>query len=298
MRIAVFGLNFDQVPYVQEAKALGLQVIGFDKQENPPGRSLCNQFYQIGYDEIDKLYFVLKQVSFSKNDRLFTAASQSAHLTLATLAPEFGIAYPSLTSVKTVISKFLLYPFLQKNSVPIPLTLYIKDPQALSTLPENAFADSNYLKSDCSKNPNYVLKGSRAELLAQEIPWERDRFLDEGYVLQPEFFGKHFRFNLLGDKFEVYEFHSSIPISSDNYETMFSRIASRLSLVARELGMEAWLLKFDIVLAESSYVVLDIGIDPPSRFISRLRSAQIPAEAIYLRHYLGIDQESLLDEFS
>ncbi len=297
MRIAIVGLNSDQVPYIQEAKALGLEVVGFDKQANPPGKSYCDSFQQVGYDELGKLRAHLKKMNFSEKDRLFTAASQSSHLALAKLAPKFGIPYPSFSAVRIVVSKFFLYPFLQKNSFPIPMTRYIPDARSLYSLPEEAFAESNYLKSDCSKNPNYVFKGSRTELLALAIPWERDRFLDKGYVLQPEFLGKHYRLNILGRKFEVYAFGSGSPVSSGENLGTLSQIAAKLIPLVSKLGMETWLLKFDIVLADDDYVVLDIGIDPPFRLMARLRTAKIPGEAYYLRHYLGIDSVSLSENF-
>ena len=43
------------------------------------------------------------------------------------------------------------------------------------------------------------------------------------------------------------------------------KILELLRKLSENLGMQNWLLKFDILIGDEGYVVLDIGMDPPSR---------------------------------
>ena len=43
------------------------------------------------------------------------------------------------------------------------------------------------------------------------------------------------------------------------------KILELLRKLSENLGMQSWLLKFDILIGDEGYVVLDIGMDPPSR---------------------------------
>lgn len=296
MRVAIFGLNGDQIPYLKEAKNLGLEVVGFDLQPEPPGKYLVDTFIQVGYEATESIWQELGQLGFSAEDRLFTAASQFAHLSISLVAAEFSIPYPDFQAVRTVVSKFLLYPFLKSNSVPVPETRYFRSESSLlDALRGETSLGIHYLKSDRSKNPHHVFFGTSAQLLELRIPWTKDRYLGEGYVLQPEFVGQHLRVNLLRGRVRVFEFSDGVIPRQAPASLVGGGVVKSLERISRALGMENWLLKFDLVMNEDTHVVLDIGIDPPSRLISQLRSSTPSGEARYLRHYLGVDNNSLAE---
>ena len=50
--------------------------------------------------------------------------------------------------------------------------------------------------------------------------------------------------------------------------------------------MQDWLIKFDIILNDDSYVVLDIGMDPPSRMLKESKENKIDFEKYYVAQYL------------
>ena len=52
------------------------------------------------------------------------------------------------------------------------------------------------------------------------------------------------------------------------------------------LGIHKWLVKFDIILHEDGYVVLDIGLDPPSRMIKLAEENKINFHKYYTDQYL------------
>ena len=51
-KVLFLGCNYDQLPYLEEAKKIGFLVIGCDKNINAPGRQLCDHFINFGYRNI------------------------------------------------------------------------------------------------------------------------------------------------------------------------------------------------------------------------------------------------------
>ena len=288
-KLAFFGLNDDQIPYLTEATRLGFEIHGFDRNARVPGRDLAQKFYNYGYDETERIEEVLLKAGFGHSDNFFTAASQFAHLSIAQLAIKFGVPYPSTESIKTVLSKFRYYPFFQSLGILIPPTEYLRSQSELQEALERAKLDTRYyLKSDQSKNPRYVFNGSVDDLSKAPIPWKRDQFLHEGYVLQEEVLGLHLRLNILEERLAVFDFRNGKRIDSILPKLEEVNVLGLLTRVGRELGMYKWLLKYDLVYFPGGFSLLDIGIDPPSRLIEHRIGESDSTEALYLRHYLGV----------
>lgn len=53
--------------------------------------------------------------------------------------------------------------------------------------------------------------------------------------------------------------------------------------------MQNWVLKFDVISADQEYVVLDVGMDPPSRMYKLAKEHDIDFESHYLNQYLNGD---------
>lgn len=297
-KLAFLGLNDDQVPYLSEAIRLGLEIHGFDRNLCAPGRELVQKFYNYGYDEPELIERALLKAGFGEFDLVFTAASQFAHLSAARLARRFGLTYPSTHSIETVLSKFRYYPFFQSLGIPIPPTTYVRSASELQGALSRAKLGSNYyLKSDKSKNPRYVFSGRAKELSNADIPWIRDQFLSEGYVLQEEVHGMHLRLNVLEDRVAVFDFHTGDRVDAILPKLEEVNALGLLSKLGSQLGMINWLLKYDLVYSPGEFSLLDIGIDPPSRLIQHRRGKFLSTEALYLRHYLGIGANSASELF-
>ena len=52
-KVLILGCNFDQIPYIKELKKFFC--VGLDKNIDAPGKNLCDKFYNIGYDELDRI---------------------------------------------------------------------------------------------------------------------------------------------------------------------------------------------------------------------------------------------------
>lgn len=287
-KVLLTGLNHNQVPYLNEIKKMGFEIIGTDLFENPPGKEICDKFYKCSYSDFEKLIEICKVEQFCNKDKVFTASSQESYLSLAKVAEYFEILFTPFNSIETAIGKEKLYKFFEEKGVPFPDTEFIYSKEQLAKSYDSGVF---YLKSDYSKNPNYIYKlGKDFDL--EHVNWEKDRYLKECYILQKEFLGQHLRFNIFSDYFTLYEFevgnYNKIEqIDGENLKNMKDlQIPQKLQSVCNLLNLNKFLVKFDVILNEESYVVLDIGIDPPYRMRNHYENLGFNFAKMYIEHYL------------
>ena len=124
-----------------------------------------------------------------------------------------------------------------------------------------------YLKSDFGKSPNYIYKVNKKNILNTNIFWGKDRYLSDCYLLQPEFEGKHLRVNIFENSYCIFD-HSDNQLIDD--PIIINRIKEfyilqKLVEIQKIFTFEKLICKFDVILNNNKWVVIDIGIDPPSR---------------------------------
>lgn len=286
-KLLFLGCNFDQIPYLQEILARGYKVVGTDRNSFAPGRNMCDLFFPVGYDQVDSLLEIGEQLCFGSKDKVFTASSQFAHLSAAKFAEHFNILYPKPNHVNVCLDKVSFYEVFSDLGIPIPFTKLITTKSQLDN-ELSCFSESCsfFLKSDFSKNPNYVYRFRTCEVDDIDIFWGRDRYFRKFYVLQKEFQGKPLRINLYGERFNVYDFEKSTKVENKSSTCLFNQVVETLKTIRKYFGMENWLLKFDIVLGEKNFVVLDIGMDPPYRMNETALEKSIVFSKHYVTHYL------------
>ena len=54
------------------------------------------------------------------------------------------------------------------------------------------------------------------------------------------------------------------------------------------IQMEKWLIKFDVIINNQDFVVLDIGMDPPFRMVKESERNNINFAEHYLNQYLNL----------
>lgn len=270
-RVLIIGGNTAQVPYIQELKRRGFYIVLTDVNENAPARELCDVFGCIGYEDVERLISFAKEAGMTRHDYIFTASAQFAQIGASRIAEEIGIVYPKPDVVEMCLDKVRFYSAFEENGIPIPETLYISDYTELSTAigslgEENTF----YLKSDFSKNPRYVYRFSGNKISRDMFFWGRDRYLQKSYVLQKEVEGRHLRLNISPKEFSLFDFGSSCFIPKTEAMGLLSKgnIIDVLTLFLKRYGIDSWLIKFDVIVSASSWVALDIGLDPPTRLKS------------------------------
>lgn len=291
-KVLFLGLNSNQVPYIHKIKQMGFYIIGTDLSEKAPGIKLVNQFYKYGYNDCDALIEIGKKENFTSCDRVFTASAQFAHLGAACFANNFNINYPKFDDIKLCLDKTLFYTYFEKNDIPIPKTWYITKKEELNNILKNQLENSSfYLKSDNSKNPNYIYKFTKKDYNDIDINWKKDRYFQKYYILQEEFFGEHIRLNIFGDKYSVYFFDAKKINNDKSYQIGLvknSKVLNKLKSLIEKLNMQNWLIKFDVIINKNfDFVVLDIGIDPPYRMLRDYQNSDLDFEKSYCQLYLN-----------
>lgn len=291
-KVLFLGLNRNQVSYINEIKQMELYIIGTDLNEKAPGVKLVDQFYKCGYNDYDKLIEIGKKENFTSKDRVFTVSLQFAHLGAAYFAKKFNINYPNFDEIKLCLDKSLFYTYFAKNNIPIPKTWYITTKKELDNILKTQLDNSSfYLKSDNSKNPNYIYKFIKQDYNNIDINWKKDIYFQKYYILQEEFFGEHIRLNIFGDKFTVYYFDVNKINDDNDYQINLvknSKVLNKLKNLLEKLNMQNWLIKFDVIINKNfEYVVLDIGMDPPYRMLKDYQQHNLNFKKSYCQMYLN-----------
>ncbi len=286
-KILFLGCNHNQVPYLKVLKELDYLIIGADLNPKAPGRVLCDGFYNVGYDDFDALISIGVSEGFDSSCKVFTASAQFAYKGCSNFANHFEIPFPNEESIDFCLDKVAYYNYFLKNDIPLPNTSFVKNEEELKKELDQ-FKSSNwfYLKSDFSKNPNYVYKFKNDEVPFKDFFWGRNRYLKKLYILQEEYIGTSLRINIYGDRFNVIDFYSSKYTYEHHSRIEELNVIETLRELMKKIGIQDWLIKFDIILGIDGYVILDIGLDPPSRMKQKAIDQNINFEYFYIRHYI------------
>ena len=287
-KVLFMGCNSDQVPYLKAIKALGYTVIGTDMNAKAPGAPLTDRFYKVGYTNLDGLKEVARSEQLSSNDLIFTAAAHFAYEGASKLAASLGIPFIKPEAVDTCLDKVKFYSLLQKCDVPIP-------PTSLYDVsnPPNLRRDKIYfLKSDYGKSPNYCYRIINGQV--PKLPQKFDSFYRRTFVLQEEIKGMHYRVNLYCDKAAAFlKFSDTAAVPVSTLGPRHSVVINKLLKIASILGATDLLTKFDLIVNENGWYVLDIGLDPPMRMKLLCDYLGLDFPASYIRYYLLHDKTSL-----
>ena len=285
-KLLFLGCNFSQIPYLESIDKRNWEIVGVDLNENAPGRNFCDKFHRVGYDDLTGLIEVGVIEGFTKDDMVFTAAAQFAQKGAAHFAAHFKISFPSESSIDLCLDKTKYYDWFSKNNIPIPKTWNIKNKDELKEKIRESKSEWFYLKSDFSKNPHYVYRFNSLKVPWKDFFWGKDRYLREFYVLQEEFQGASLRINVYSDRFNVFDFITGRKTSKHHEKIISLGVIDTLKDFISKQKMQDWLIKFDIILNNNSYVVLDIGMDPPSRMLKESKENKIDFEKYYVAQYL------------
>ena len=266
-KILFLGCNYNEIPYLKNLQERGFFVTATDMNPDAPGMRIADSAIICGYNDFEGLDKAIAKEGSEEFVMVFTASAQFAHLGASYISKQLGVPYPSMDNISACLDKTAFYPLFQENRIAIPNTHYVRNLSELKNALSNYPAETDfYLKSDYSKNPNHIYTGNSAGLIQQKIQWTPDRYFREYYVLQQTYAGYGIRLNLFPGGYELYEFETAKAINIDNWPQFKDyKILELLRTLSEKLGMQNWLLKFDILIGKDGYVVLDIGMDPPYR---------------------------------
>ncbi len=264
-KVLFLGCNHAQLPYLK-LLVKAYYVIGTDLNQKAPGAKLCHKFYNVGYLDFEKLIDIARSEGLTSEDYVFTAAEQFAYLGVSAVSEYIGKHWLKRETIELILNKQLFYEYFALNEVPYPETKFICTQSELAQESHKLKPDTNYyLKSDRSKNPLYIYKFDKQEIADIDINWVKDRFLVNGYVLQEEFIGEYFRVNFIKDRLYLFDFQGNRLSSAMEERIIDLGIAETLLNVNNRLLIDALIVKYDVLVNGDDYVVLDIGIDHPSR---------------------------------
>lgn len=290
--VICIGGSANQVPYIKEIRKMNYKVLLLDKNSNAPGREFSNEYKSIGYDQIDELKVIAKSKFFNSHKIafIFSAAAQFAQVAVSVLSDSLNLNFVNERYILSCLDKKVFYKIFTQVSAPYPETFLINNLNDL----KNAIFKNNlecnwYLKSDFGKSPNYIYKINKNNLNATNIFWGRDRYLSESYLLQKEFEGRHIRVNILNNSFCMFN-HSNNQLIED--ENLINRIIKlklfeKLLEIQKFFNFEMFICKFDVIVSNNDWVVIDIGIDPPSRFLRLCLNKGINFYELYVKLMFG-----------
>ena len=292
-KVLVLGGNQKQVPYIKELKSRGHWVGLTDSNSSAAGANFADAFYPVKYDDMTRLKEVADDIGLSANDCVFSAASQFSQVGVSYLSNLAGISYPEICLIEACLDKSTYYPIFESSNLHIPDTKIIKNEMQLKNVVRAGEpSQSYYLKSDFSKNPNYVYQFQGKDFSDLKFFWGKDRYLRSCYILQKEFSGTHLRLNMFFDRFNIIDFKTGIALSKDQCSILSQStdLVERLRSFLAGNGLNKLLIKFDVIVNGSDWCVLDIGLDPPSRMRRIVEAMGLSFEKYYIDQYLyGVD---------
>ena len=287
-KVFFLGCNYNQIPYLRAAQKLGFKVIGTDMNPNAPGAKLADHFYNVSYTDIDGLKRMAEIEGWDDEDLIFTAAAHFAYEGASNLAAALGISFISPDAVDTCLDKTKFYNLLKEYHVPVPTTNLYKaaDP------PELYISKNYFIKSDYGKSPNYCFRIVNGEF--PSLPKEHDPFYRRHFLIQEEVRGTHYRVNLYAGQVSVFmKFSDTASVPIRVLGPGHAEVAKRLRKVVSALGLENMLVKFDLIVDEENWYVIDIGLDPPMRFKLLCEYLGIDFPSAYTRYYLLHDAAAM-----
>jgi len=286
-KVLILGGNDDQVPYIYEIKKRGFSIYLTDQNNDAPGKKYANEFFKIGYDNFEEIIKLSKVINFRNTDKIFTASSQFAYLSASKVAQAYNIKYPKVETIEMCLDKVKFYEAFVNYNLNVPK--YFKIDNFLNLKKKlNEMDDKNfYLKSDMSKNPNYIYKLNKKNFFKKNIFWGKDKYLNQYYILQKEFLGENLRINIFKNNYNVFDFFTSKLITEQKkMQLKKMNIIEKLKKFLKAYYLSDWLIKFDVIISNNNWCVLDIGLDPPMRMKKLYDSKGLNFASFYVDQYI------------
>lgn len=116
-KLAIIGASYLQLPLVNKAKEMGLEVHCFAWEEGAVCRDVADFFYPISIIEKDKILKVCRDIGI---DGITTIASDTAVVTVNYVASKLGLISNPETYSDITTNKFLMRTCFAENGIPSP----------------------------------------------------------------------------------------------------------------------------------------------------------------------------------
>jgi biotin carboxylase len=113
--ILVFGAGINQLTLIDAAIKLGVKTVVIDPQENAPGKSIADIFYQVDVKD----YELTKEIAIKeKVDGIVTSQMENPLRLMARLAEEMGYKFHTSDIIEQCRNKYLMKREFIRNSIP------------------------------------------------------------------------------------------------------------------------------------------------------------------------------------
>ncbi|MEW5801187.1 MAG: hypothetical protein AB1847_03685 [bacterium] len=301
-KVLFLGCNHDQIPYLQAAQKLGFTVIGTDLNPRAPGAALADRFYRVGYTDTEGLLAAAKNEGFQEKDCVFTAAAHFAYEGASQVADALKIPFISRNTVDICLDKTRYYASFAEHGIPVPPTCLF-DPAGDGPAGEGASDPARpcvpdpgkvyFLKSDYGKSPSYCYRIKNGQI--PSLPQRFDLFYRRHFLLQEEVEGTHFRVNLYAGQAAVFlKLTDAAALPVRTLGPGHAGVIRKLHGLISSLGLLNVLTKFDLIVNETGWYVIDIGLDPPLRLHLLYEHLGLDLPLAYTRFYLQSDPSGFL----
>jgi len=171
------GAGLNQIPLIIEARNMGFQVIGVDKNSAAPGFYHCDLKIQESIDDYENIYIKLREMMFDGNiSAIMTKSYGNAIITSAFLCDKFKVpAIPFEESRKFLSKKTTRKIYIEKG-INVPVTARINSKDINSSFPIVAKPQTGHAKADVK------LLHSDTELKNFLKTHEKNNFIFEKYI--------------------------------------------------------------------------------------------------------------------
>ncbi len=143
------GAGLNQIPLIIEARKLGFQVIGVDKNSAAPGFYHCDLKIQESIDDYEEIYIKLRELLFDGNIAgIMTKSYGSAIITSAYLCEKFGVPSLPFEESKKFLNKKTMRKIFREKGITVPETARLKGKNIAGEFPIVAKPQVGHAKSD------------------------------------------------------------------------------------------------------------------------------------------------------
>jgi biotin carboxylase len=143
------GAGLNQIPLIIEARNMGFQVIGVDKDSAAPGFYHCDLKIQESIEDYENIYIKLREMMFDGNiSAIMTKSYGNAIITSAYLCEKFKVPSIPFEESKKFLSKKTTRKIYSDKGIKLPDSAKLKSKNLASQFPVVAKPQKGHAKAD------------------------------------------------------------------------------------------------------------------------------------------------------
>lgn len=143
------GAGLNQIPLIIEARKLGFQVIGVDKNSAAPGFYHCDLKVQESVEDYEDIYIKLRELLFDGNiSAIMTKSYGNAIITSSFLCEKFGVPSLPFEESRKFLNKKIMRKIFREKGILVPESARLKSKNINGEFPIVAKPQEGHAKAD------------------------------------------------------------------------------------------------------------------------------------------------------